>query len=93
MKKNNNLFKILTTIFATTTVVFLCLFISFSVTSATYKTQLENTYMKSFYSVMYCPSAVKVDVMGTTGLRLHHWIDWDKCTPKIISDKYKRGIA
>lgn len=51
------------------------------------------TYMKSFYSVMYCPSAVKVDVMGTTGLRLHHWIDWDKCTPKIISDKYKRGIA
>lgn len=48
------------------------------------------TYMKSFYSVLFCPSAVKVSVMGTTGLRLHHEIDWDKCAPKILHERHKK---
>ena len=62
MKKKNKLFIILTTIFATTTVVFLCLFLSFCVTSATYQTQLENTYMKSFYELVDNVNTLEVDL-------------------------------
>lgn len=57
---------------------------------------LENgTYVKSFYSVMYSPSCVKIATMGGGGNgnyhpRIHHRIDWQKCTPKIISDKWKK---
>lgn len=48
------------------------------------------TYMKSFYSVMFCPSAVKVSVMGQSGLRLHHEVDWERCAPKIISERHRK---
>ena len=48
------------------------------------------TYRKSFYSVMYCPSAVKISTMGETHKRIHHHIDWNKCVPKIISPKYRK---
>lgn len=47
------------------------------------------TYVKSFYSVMIMPSAVKVSVMGDTSFRLHHQIDWNACVPKIISSRYR----
>ncbi|MBQ7351769.1 MAG: germination protein YpeB [Clostridia bacterium] len=52
MRKKINTLAVLTTIFATATVVFLCLFLSFVATSKTYKTQLENSYMKSFYEMV-----------------------------------------
>lgn len=48
------------------------------------------TYVKSFYSVMSCPSAVKVSVMGDGHLRLHHKVYWNNCAPKLISDIYKK---
>lgn len=34
------------------------------------------TYVKSFYTVMYCPSCVVVSAMGTAHRRLHHHIKW-----------------
>lgn len=52
---------------------------------------LENgTYLKSFYSVMYCPSAVQIATMNSLHPRLHHKINWNACTPKIIRQEYKK---
>lgn len=53
------------------------------------------TYVKSFYSVMAMPSAVKVSTMGGGGngntyLCIHHRIKWNNCVPKIIEEKYKK---
>lgn len=50
------------------------------------------TYVKSFYSVIFSPSCVKVRrLSGTKYQRIHHLVEWDKCTPQIISDKYKKN--
>ena len=55
-------------------------------------TYLDNgTYVKSFYSVMYSPSCVKVAMMGEKHKRMHHQVNWDTCTPKILNEKYKKG--
>lgn len=52
---------------------------------------LDNgTYVKSFYSVICEPSCARVQVMNTKHPRIHHKILWNKCCPKIISDKYKK---
>lgn len=52
---------------------------------------LDNgTYVKSFYSVMFSPSCVKIKPMGDKHMRLHHSIDWDRAVPKIISEKLKK---
>lgn len=48
------------------------------------------TYVKSFYSVMYAPSCVKISMMGRTDKRLHHKIDWKRTAPKIISERHRR---
>lgn len=48
------------------------------------------TYVKSFYTVMCMPSAAKVQMLNTTHSRVHHKILWDRCTPQIISDRYKK---
>lgn len=48
------------------------------------------TYCKSFTTVMMAPSSVKVSMMGFTSNRLHHRIDWNATTPKIISEKNKK---
>lgn len=52
----------------------------------------SGTYLKSFYSVMCCPSCVTINMMGGTKktMRLHHSVAWNNCCPKIISDKYKK---
>ena len=52
-----------------------------------YKTY--GTYTKSFYSVMQMPSAVRVAIMQTKHVRIHHSVDWEHCVPKIISDRFK----
>lgn len=49
------------------------------------------TYVKSFYTVMCMPSAVKIGVMGDGHERIHHQISWDYCVPKIISGRYRHG--
>jgi len=55
------------------------------------ETYLENgTYIKSFYSVMYSPSCVKVKIMNANNKRMHHSITWKNAIPCIINEKYKR---
>ena len=49
------------------------------------------TYIKSFYSVMSCPSSVKIAMMGDKHYRMHHKIKWDNTVPKIVSGRYKKG--
>ena len=48
------------------------------------------TYVKSFYSVMLCPSCVKISEMGQSHKRIHHLIDWEVAVPKIVSSKFKK---
>jgi hypothetical protein len=43
------------------------------------------TYVKSFYSVMYAPSCVKIAEMGVTNKRLHHMVKWKHAVPEIVS--------
>ena len=49
------------------------------------------TYVKSFYSVMYCPAFVSVSVMGEVEMRLHHRVKWNSAAPKIIREEYRLG--
>lgn len=48
------------------------------------------TYVKSFYTVMMQPSSVRLRLMGTTGQRIHHGIDWTRTVPMILSDRYRK---
>lgn len=48
------------------------------------------TYIKSFYTVMFAPSCVKVETLGIEHIRFHHKIDWEKAVPRILSEKHQR---
>ncbi len=48
------------------------------------------TYIKSFYSVMYSPSCVKVAMMGEKHRRLHHSVNWECAVPCIIPETYRK---
>lgn len=48
------------------------------------------TYLKSFYTVLFMPSAVTVEPMGTSHKRLHHKVDWKHCVPLIMDERYKK---
>jgi hypothetical protein len=48
------------------------------------------TYIKSFYSVIFNPSAVKVKLMGAKHKRLHHNINWFNAVPMIIKEDIKK---
>ena len=50
----------------------------------------QGTYVKSFYSLMVMPSAVSIRPMGNKHMRLHHNVNWNKCVPKILDEKYKK---
>lgn len=50
----------------------------------------SGTYVKSFYTVISNPSSVKIGEMGDGHRRIHHFIDWEKAVPKIISDRYRK---
>ena len=52
----------------------------------------KGTYIKSFYSVMYCPSAVRVDTMGDKyERRIHHQVRWRNAVPMIIREKWRKA--
>lgn len=51
---------------------------------------LSGTYIKSFYSIIFQPSAVKIKIMNASHKRIHHSINWNNSVPCIISDKYKK---
>lgn len=54
------------------------------------------TYVKSFYSVMFVPSAVKIGTLTgnrtdmKTHTRIHHAIDWNAIAPKILREEIRR---
>lgn len=50
----------------------------------------SGTYLKSFYSVMMAPSAVKISTMGRTDRRFHHLTKWNNAVPRIISESHKK---
>lgn len=55
------------------------------------ETYLEyGTFVKSFYTVMLCPSCVKISQMGVSDMRIHHRIMWNNAVPKIISEKWRK---
>lgn len=47
------------------------------------------TYIKSFYSVMFAPSCVKVGRIGPRN-RIHHRISWEHTVPKILREENRR---
>lgn len=58
------------------------------------------TYAKAFYSVMGCPSGVKIGTLSNLGdrvntkeFRVHHTVDWKSVAPKILSPKYKKSLT
>jgi hypothetical protein len=48
------------------------------------------TYVKSFYSVMYAPSCVKIAEVGTGDRRIHHQISWRHTVPKILDESHRK---
>jgi hypothetical protein len=48
----------------------------------------SGTYVKSFYTVMMCPSFVRVSTMNTKHARVHHAISWKNAVPVILEEKY-----
>lgn len=52
------------------------------------------TYVKSFFTVMYAPSCVKVGAMGdprSGNYRAHHVINWNKAAPKILRESHRKN--
>lgn len=55
------------------------------------ETYLDNgTYVKSFTTVMYCPSFVKVSSMGRSNRRIHHNVNWKNAVPVILNESFKK---
>jgi hypothetical protein len=50
----------------------------------------SGTYLKSFYSVMGMPSAVKIAAMGDKNMRIHHNVSWEHCVPMILNERYRK---
>ena len=48
------------------------------------------TYVKSFYSVMYAQSCVKIAEVGTGDRRIHHQISWRHTVPKILDEGHRK---
>lgn len=48
------------------------------------------TYYKSFYTVMHCPSTVKVADMGSERRRVHHRVKWSTAVPKILAPQWRK---
>lgn len=50
----------------------------------------SGTFLKSFYSVIFSPQAVKIATMGDKHKRIHHNINWNACAPKILNEKWRK---
>ena len=49
------------------------------------------TYVKSFYSVIFQPSSVRVEMMmGAKNPRLHHSVSWKNTVPRILGEEYRK---
>ena len=73
MKNNyNKIFVVFSVVFASATLIFMCLFLSYWATSKNYRNQLENNYMKSFYEMVDGIDSLEVDtskLVATTSLK------------------------
>ena len=50
----------------------------------------NGTYVKSFYTIMFQPSSVKIKMMGSSHKRLHHSVTWANTVPQIVDEKFKK---
>lgn len=50
----------------------------------------RGTYVKSFYSVMRCPSAVKIYKIGHVNPRIHHLVRYKNCAPQIVREEVRK---
>lgn len=51
----------------------------------------SGTYQKTFYSVMACPSFVKVSMIrGQSNSRIHHRVSWKNATPFILREEVRK---
>jgi len=50
----------------------------------------SGTYVKSFYTVMACPSFVSIRSIGRQYRRIHHHIDWRYAVPKILAPEVRK---
>lgn len=50
----------------------------------------KGTYVKSFYTILYAPSCVRLTLMGNKYKRIHHLIKWRNAVPQIVDEKYKK---
>lgn len=50
----------------------------------------DGTYMKSWYTILQCPSFTSINMMGDNHYRIHHNINWENAVPKIISGDFKK---
>ena len=55
--------------------------------------KISGTYVKSFYSIMFAPSCVKIGTMGRTERRLHHRIRWKNAVPMILREGHRRSAG
>lgn len=51
----------------------------------------QGTYIKSFYTVMYAPSCVKIGEIGYLHRRIHHRIEWANAVPCIIGEEHRKA--
>jgi hypothetical protein len=58
--------------------------------------RLAGTYVKSFYTLLFCPSSVKIAVMGSPQngseghYRIHHRVDWRSTVPVILREDHRK---
>jgi hypothetical protein len=50
----------------------------------------SGTYVKSFYSVMYQPSSVRVAMLQDRSSRLHHKVAWKHTVPKLLREELRK---
>lgn len=51
----------------------------------------SGTYLKSFYSIMYNPSSVRIAEMGDKHKRIHHKVLWNNAVPKILKEEQRKN--
>lgn len=49
----------------------------------------KGTYVKSFYTILFCPSSVGLMMLEDKHKRIHHKVDWRKTVPKMLSEDAK----
>lgn len=53
----------------------------------------QGTYVKSFYTVLHCPSFVNVSMMNSREVRIHHQVQWSYAVPKILPPELQKPRA